>query len=398
MRETTVDSGFYVGILASAYFWGQFLASFIWPPLSDKIGRKKSLIWGQFALTIPFMCFAASRSYWWAVFWRFINGLLQSNSPITKAYIADICDRTNSGAGMSVLAFAWGLSNVIAPTVGGLLAEPVLAYPDYFPPGSWQHAWFSHETGYPYALPPVFVFFFGFVIAIPMVLLWLPETSPVTVRDILHGRCSRLAAAQYRQINAEESEAAAAVAKEEREGLMAEGGGSDEDQEENGEGEHSIYGQEHSRSSSSSSNCGEVEGVAAVHKEGGKAEAAEGVAVRIPSYREMAFAHDSGTALGTLALLCPTWITYQELFPLFCKASPEEGGLGFSAYQIGTAMTISGCVLVIYQPLVFPKLQRRFGNVHCYRAGSLSMNVLLLVFPFYHFLWDSGAVLWGAVS
>jgi MFS family permease len=112
MRGTSVDSGFYVGIMASAYFWGQFVASFIWPPLSDKIGRKKSLIWGQFALTIPFMCFALSRNYWWAVFWRFVNGVLQSNSPITKAYIADICDRTNSGAGMSVLAFAWGLSNV----------------------------------------------------------------------------------------------------------------------------------------------------------------------------------------------------------------------------------------------------------------------------------------------
>jgi MFS family permease len=113
-RPVAKDSGFYVGILASSYFWGQFVASFIWPPLSDKIGRKKSLVWGQLALTIPFMCFAISRNYWWAVFWRFINGVLQSNSPITKAYIADICDRTNSGAGMSVLAFAWGLSNVVS--------------------------------------------------------------------------------------------------------------------------------------------------------------------------------------------------------------------------------------------------------------------------------------------
>ena len=60
-----------------------------------------------------------------------------------------------------------------------------------------------------------------------------------------------------------------------------------------------------------------------------------GVAVPIPSYWEMATARDSGTALGTLALLCPSWITYQELFPLFCKATPAEGGIGFSAYQIG---------------------------------------------------------------
>ena len=63
-----------------------------------------------------------------------------------------------------------------------------------------QHEWFSHETGQSYALPPIFVFVFGFVVAIPMVWLWLPETSPVTVCDVLHGRCSRVAAAQYHAI------------------------------------------------------------------------------------------------------------------------------------------------------------------------------------------------------
>ena len=35
----------------------------------------------------------------------------------------------------------------------------------------------------------------------------------------------------------------------------------------------------------------------------------EGVAVAIPTYFQMLTARDSGTALGTLALLCPTWIT-----------------------------------------------------------------------------------------
>ena len=54
--------------------------------------------------------------------------------------------------------------------------------------------------------------------------------------------------------------------------------------------------------------------------------------------------------------------------------------------------------MVIYQPLVFPRLQRRFGNVRCYRGGTISMNVLLLVFPFYHFLWDKGWVLWAAIG
>ena len=40
-------------------------------------------------------------------------------------------------------------------------------------------------------------------------------------------------------------------------------------------------------------------------------EEEEGVAVSVPTYWQMLTARDSGPALGTLALLCPTWITYQ---------------------------------------------------------------------------------------
>jgi hypothetical protein len=250
--------------------------------------------------------------------------------------------------------------------VGGLLAEPALAYPEIFPRGSWQHTMFSHETGQPYALPPIFVFVFGFVVAIPMVCLWLPETSPVTVCDVLHGRCSRVQAAQYKQLSGADKEEE--EEEEEEEGAMEEGA----TEEEQALGPRPPQMQEQEPEE-------------------------EGLAVAIPTYFQMLTARDSGTALGTLALLCPTWITYQELFPLFCKAAPLNGGLGFSAKQIGWAMTISGIVLVIYQPLVFPKVQRRFGNVKCYRAASLSMNILLLVFPFFHFLHDQGPWLWVAI-
>jgi MFS family permease len=38
---------------AASYFAGQLIASFIWPPLSDKFGRKKMLLLGQIGLTVP---------------------------------------------------------------------------------------------------------------------------------------------------------------------------------------------------------------------------------------------------------------------------------------------------------------------------------------------------------
>jgi hypothetical protein len=42
---------------------GQLAAAFIWPPLSDRIGRKKLLVLGQLGLSLPFVLFGMSRNY-----------------------------------------------------------------------------------------------------------------------------------------------------------------------------------------------------------------------------------------------------------------------------------------------------------------------------------------------
>ena len=41
------------------------------------------------------LMFGLSRTYWEAFFWRFLNGALQCNRPITNAVIAEITDETN---------------------------------------------------------------------------------------------------------------------------------------------------------------------------------------------------------------------------------------------------------------------------------------------------------------
>ena len=110
--------------MAASYFAGQFLASFIWPPLSDKIGRKKVLLLGQLGLALPFVLFGAARSYWAAFTFRFLNGLLQQNWVVSNAMLADITDSSNQPVAISASAFSWGLANILAPIMGGLLARP----------------------------------------------------------------------------------------------------------------------------------------------------------------------------------------------------------------------------------------------------------------------------------
>ena len=110
--------------MAASYFAGQFLASFIWPPLSDNIGRKKVLLLGQLGLALPFVLFGAATSYWAAFTFRFLNGLLQQNWVVSNAMLADITDSSNQPVAISASAFSWGLANILAPIMGGLLARP----------------------------------------------------------------------------------------------------------------------------------------------------------------------------------------------------------------------------------------------------------------------------------
>ena len=105
LRQTTVETGFYVGILAASYFAGQFMASFIWPPMSDSLGRKKMLLLGQVGLTVPFVFFGYADDYWTALTFRFINGISQQNWVITNAMLADLTDSTNQAQGASFLHY-----------------------------------------------------------------------------------------------------------------------------------------------------------------------------------------------------------------------------------------------------------------------------------------------------
>ena len=210
LRGTAQDTGLYVGILASSYHLGQFIASFIWPPLSDSLGRKKMLILGQVGLLVPFVFFGAARSYGAALAARTLNGLLQQNFVLSQAMIADLTDSSNQALGASAMAFSWGAANVIAPVLGGLLARPTESFPGVF--GSAEGFW----GRYPYLLPPLVLLFWG-GIAMAAGAAWLPPDElsvaaaarrlccPAAVRGRLPQR-GRGRRQQYTAVQTEETE------------------------------------------------------------------------------------------------------------------------------------------------------------------------------------------------
>jgi MFS family permease len=142
----TSEIGGYVGLLASAYFFGDMLGSFFWGTFADKYGRKVAVELGLVTSTIGLLAFSFAKEYQVALTIRFLTGLLCGNSSLTRTMMSESCDNTNLARGLSILGMATGLARLFAPAIGGVLALPVTKYPSIFHPGGINEE-------YPFFLP-----------------------------------------------------------------------------------------------------------------------------------------------------------------------------------------------------------------------------------------------------
>lgn len=88
------------------------------------------------------------------------------------------------------------------------------------------------------------------------------------------------------------------------------------------------------------------------------------------------------------------------MFPVFGKTSILKGGLDFEATDIGSALSIGGIVLIIYQTFVYPSVVRKVGLIRSFNGGCVMTLALVLVFPFIHLLRKNNAppvIMWGAL-
>ncbi len=120
----------YVGFLASAFFAAQAISTPFWGKASEKWGRRPTLLSGLLGTSVSMLLFAFAPNLATALLARFLTGFLNGNVAISKTYMAEITDSTNAARGFSILSFNWGLGMIIAPALGGFLADPATKYPD----------------------------------------------------------------------------------------------------------------------------------------------------------------------------------------------------------------------------------------------------------------------------
>ncbi|KAJ7672189.1 major facilitator superfamily domain-containing protein [Mycena polygramma] len=129
-RGEEAKTGFYAGLLESAFFLAESLTVFHFGRLSDIYGRRPILLLGPLGLTIAMLGFGLSKTFWYLFFFRCIQGVCNGNIGVSKTIINEIADSTNIADIFSMMPLMLSVATTVAPLIGGLLADPAKKWPD----------------------------------------------------------------------------------------------------------------------------------------------------------------------------------------------------------------------------------------------------------------------------
>lgn len=161
------DTGYYAGWLASSMYFGFLFCSLLWSYLGDKKGKKLSMLLSTTGLTLSMLAFGFSRNYTWAFVTRLLQGCSFGVLNVSKSYLYERLDDTNSALGIAILTSCGSVGFILGPSVAGYLVFPIEQYPDVF---SKQ----SIFNTFPILLPYLIVFV-CLSIGIILALIYLPN-------------------------------------------------------------------------------------------------------------------------------------------------------------------------------------------------------------------------------
>ncbi|KAF8884302.1 major facilitator superfamily domain-containing protein [Mucidula mucida] len=162
-------TGYYAGLIESAFFIAESLSVFHWGRAADKFGRRPVLLLGPLGLALSMLGFGLSNNFWFLVLFRCLQGVFNGNIGVAKTIMAELTDSTNIGDVFAILPLVWCFGATSGPIIGGLLSNPQ----DRWPVFNRLPVFRDH----PYFLPCSVAGAFAFVIFI-LTLSSLKETHP----------------------------------------------------------------------------------------------------------------------------------------------------------------------------------------------------------------------------
>lgn len=121
------------GILGSLYSGCQFIFAPIWGAVSDRIGRRPTLLVTLLGTSLSYVVWFFAGTFALLVIARLVGGIMAGNISTASAAIADTHKGSDRAKGMGILGAGIGLGFVVGPALGGLAAGWDLT-------GAWEGA------------------------------------------------------------------------------------------------------------------------------------------------------------------------------------------------------------------------------------------------------------------
>ncbi|KAF9061696.1 major facilitator superfamily domain-containing protein [Rhodocollybia butyracea] len=126
------QTGFYSGLVESAFAITQFFAIYQWSKLSNKIGRKPVIMAGTLGVALSTMYFGLSSSLTELLVSRAVGGVFGGTVAVVQSVVGEITDASNQAAAFPIYGLVWPLGGIAGPFIGGVLSNPADKYGPFF--------------------------------------------------------------------------------------------------------------------------------------------------------------------------------------------------------------------------------------------------------------------------
>jgi MFS family permease len=169
------------GVLGSLYSILQFVFAPIWGALSDRFGRRPTLLVTLFGTMISYVVWFFAGTFTWLIAARLLGGVMAGNISTASAVVADTTTPADRSKGMGMMGAAIGLGFIFGPAIGGQAAKVDLS-------SYWPEAASMGVNAFSFAAAVAFVLA---LINFLWALVRFPETHPPEKRG--RGRGERTA-------------------------------------------------------------------------------------------------------------------------------------------------------------------------------------------------------------
>ncbi|KAM5349077.1 hypothetical protein ACJ41O_008900 [Fusarium nematophilum] len=329
-----MESGLYVGILASAFALAQLSTNFLWGYASDVIGRKPVLIMGTFALMCCFCVFGLCTQYWQIVVVHVAMGLLNGNAACVPTVLGEVTDRSNQSRAFTYLPVIYSLGSITGPALGGILVGKTGREFPYLGPNILSAAllacslvvvgiWFEEtldKTEVNFEKPAW----------VEKILSWLPSRKPSPRRHSWSARWPRARSQSQPLLSSSRMD-------------------SDDDSDEDDDSNDS------------------------------KANPARS------AWKDLN--RTTVLVLCTYLVFQLSNISFNSLYPIFA-ASPPPAGRDLLPSKIGVSLSGAGVATIIFQAFLFQPFKAKMGNLGTYQIALLGLGISMVLMPWVGYLDD----------